>query len=496
MKKKILILTAAAVFIFAVSAFGWEGAASVSAGTDLPQSGNFVATNAYPVNTVVDVTNLDNNKTVRAIVAAGLDNQGLMVVVSQNAADAIGLSQRAVGRVSMVQPADPMASLQAGGSSGSGDPDHDPAALVASLGLNPDLFSSQTTANANSIQAAAAVAPDIQAAPETAITEPAAADDTGSAGAGIRSALRTIRADAIAANTPPSTAPEIRSALESLRGNSRSRAAVQPQDSGSAAIKDDTQTVAVLDETAAPAAAPEMASAVPNIPESQTALAAATGPAISAAQPQTPETASVNGAADTYDYALLPADNKLPAGSEPVIDPSNIVDTWMPLAAASTATAPTLPAAPTTAATPAAVIPAAVQTAAVPNNKLPADYMDPSLFVSPIQESPQTGNAVPAAVVIPEPAPVIAGPAFSAPVIGSLEKGRYYVQLGAYSKSEIAESELAKLGSGLPLAVQNGGTADKPLYRLLVGPLNLGESGALLQRFKGTYKDAFVRLGN
>jgi cell division septation protein DedD len=83
---------------------------------------------------------------------------------------------------------------------------------------------------------------------------------------------------------------------------------------------------------------------------------------------------------------------------------------------------------------------------------------------------------------------------FSAPVISSLEKGKYYLQLGAFSKPDLVESALTRIGGAYPLAVQAGGSPERPLYRILVGPVNLGESSALLQRFKGNgYRDAFVR---
>ncbi|MDR1374850.1 MAG: SPOR domain-containing protein, partial [Treponema sp.] len=56
------------------------------------------------------------------------------------------------------------------------------------------------------------------------------------------------------------------------------------------------------------------------------------------------------------------------------------------------------------------------------------------------------------------------------------------------------ESELNKLGRTYPLAVQSGGSPKSPVYRILLGPVNLGESGALLRRFKGSgYQDAFIR---
>jgi hypothetical protein len=83
---------------------------------------------------------------------------------------------------------------------------------------------------------------------------------------------------------------------------------------------------------------------------------------------------------------------------------------------------------------------------------------------------------------------------FSIPTIGDLEKGKYYLQLGAYSKPDLLESSVSKLGRHYPLCVQTTGNADRPIYRLILGPVNLGESGALMQRFKGSgYKDVFVR---
>jgi hypothetical protein len=59
------------------------------------------------------------------------------------------------------------------------------------------------------------------------------------------------------------------------------------------------------------------------------------------------------------------------------------------------------------------------------------------------------------------------------------------------------ENELGKIGRNYPLAIQNAGSTGSPLYRILVGPVSKGESGALLQRFKGLgYRDAFLRGGS
>jgi cell division septation protein DedD len=85
---------------------------------------------------------------------------------------------------------------------------------------------------------------------------------------------------------------------------------------------------------------------------------------------------------------------------------------------------------------------------------------------------------------------------FSAPQITRLEKGKYYLQLAAFSKAELVEPELARIGKAYPLVIETAERQAKPLYRILVGPVSPGESGALLNRFKKIgYADAFIRPG-
>ncbi|MDR3145038.1 MAG: SPOR domain-containing protein, partial [Treponema sp.] len=89
------------------------------------------------------------------------------------------------------------------------------------------------------------------------------------------------------------------------------------------------------------------------------------------------------------------------------------------------------------------------------------------------------------------------GEGFSVPVISRPEKGKYYLQLGAYTRAELVEAALSHIEGYYPLAVQTGGTFEEPVYRILLGPVNLGEGGALLQRFKrGGYRDAFLKQDN
>jgi cell division protein FtsN len=112
---------------------------------------------------------------------------------------------------------------------------------------------------------------------------------------------------------------------------------------------------------------------------------------------------------------------------------------------------------------------------------------------------PVVSPVSPAASTVPATAsgPAVSRPAeFSAPVLESLEKGKYYLQLGAFSNTELLELELKRIGNTYPLSIQVSSLNSKPVYRILLGPLSLGESNTVLDRFKAIgYSDAFVRQG-
>jgi hypothetical protein len=82
----------------------------------------------------------------------------------------------------------------------------------------------------------------------------------------------------------------------------------------------------------------------------------------------------------------------------------------------------------------------------------------------------------------------------SIPVIRQLDKGSYYIQLGIYGTAAALQEAVVKIPAAYPLLTQSMGNTAKSSYRLLVGPLNEGESNASLLYFRRYgYKDAFIR---
>jgi cell division septation protein DedD len=94
------------------------------------------------------------------------------------------------------------------------------------------------------------------------------------------------------------------------------------------------------------------------------------------------------------------------------------------------------------------------------------------------------------------PPPVSANlPLFKAPLVRSLERGKWYVQIGVYTRADHVETAINRAGTASPLVIQNAGTDINPVFRVLLGPFSKNESKTTLQRFKNKGYDAFLRNG-
>jgi hypothetical protein len=133
MAKKLLIacnLLIVLILFSSASSF-WEGASSADMSSTLPERGIYVASSSFPRHTVVDIVNLETGKTIQAIVVDNYSSPGNAVVLSRDAAEALGMGNRSSVRVRISLPSDSEAfSPFADGRSFSGDPDYDPKAFV------------------------------------------------------------------------------------------------------------------------------------------------------------------------------------------------------------------------------------------------------------------------------------------------------------------------------------------------------------------------------
>jgi len=144
MKRKVLV---AALLAFSVLAFGastWEGSAIISDGVTFPTEGLFGACNSFPVNSSVEVQNLENGKKVTVVITATVDNPAVFMALSPMAASALGMKAGASARVRVLAPsaasATPAPATPATASPSKAgettDPDYNPRALAA-VAANP-----------------------------------------------------------------------------------------------------------------------------------------------------------------------------------------------------------------------------------------------------------------------------------------------------------------------------------------------------------------------
>ncbi|GHT59633.1 hypothetical protein FACS1894109_15900 [Spirochaetia bacterium] len=504
MKKIRYFVLVLAAMTMLTNASVWEGAAAAAVRGELPNEGYYAATNSFPRNTAVDITNLETGKTVRAIVSAGLDSPGLLATLSRDAAASIGLESQSIGRIRMIQPSDPIAfSRFTEGLSTSGDPDYDPRAMVsAGTGSNDTAPASNSNLQArqqvpaaparltvpsslSSTSASTAAKPnynivDIPANPDLSLS------DSEGPGKTEDEAKWDDYWDAPAEKSDPVrfTAGEWNyfppeSTLYPIWAQGGSVGVIDGPDMIDQVA--DTQPVIrsapleTITEPRSPARNPTAVAPVPVQQESRQEPVPAT------------ETKTIARAKnDPQALALLPAEQRPPEVRPEYTIPPEAFIAPIERAQAAPVQAPQAAPAPVQG-LPSPIneslfidlieknmVPAqpAAPPQAPPAIARPEDYMDESLFVDPIEKGSQ----------------------FSVPLISELERGKYYLQLGAFSQPASVEDALEKIDKSYPLKVQAEGSQDKPTYRILVGPVNQGESGALLQRFKRSgYGDAFVK---
>jgi hypothetical protein len=424
-----------------IGATVWEGAATVALSGQLPDTGYYAATNSFPRNTVVDVTNLENGKSVRVIVVAGIETPGLLAILSRNAANTIGLSGRSIGRIRIAQLSDPIAfSRFTDGLSAGGDPDYNPRGQS----IDESVYAPETAQTASRV-------PSSGFFPESEW-----ADD------GYRDIVDLPDSYSPNSYAPPPALAEERTALQDTPFFEHKEIAPL-SDAKPQAIVEIVEQYPVQASIQAQEIAPIEYPAEPDYPallaestEAPALLECPVEPDYPALLAESTEVPALTNKNENYDYSLVPAEERPPEAvyniDEKYVLP-NIADAKEILPDESLFIDPLEMA-----------------------KEEPQRVIDETLVIAPIDTQPQIDST------------------FSVPVIGRLEQGKYYVQLGAFNKEEQVEDEISRIGKLYPLAVQNGGSDEKPMYRILLGPLNLGESGAVLQRFKTIgYPGAFVR---
>ncbi|MDR1858956.1 MAG: SPOR domain-containing protein [Treponema sp.] len=361
MRTKIIGIAVASALLL-VGATNWDGVATLDPSGDLPGGGYSIATNAFPRNTVLDVTNLENNKTVRVFVVSGLGASGLLAILSRNTAEALEIHGNSVSRIRMVQPPDDIA-----------------YSYLRQLGL---------------VSSAEAPAP--------LLVEPTPASVAG---------------------TPAAPPPGQESVPHSLPAS---------------------QAIAVVPAPLLVEPTSASVAGTPVMPPSERVRAPDIRPVMEAIVKIDPEHPLEN-------LVIVPSHERIPESGEIVIAEENMLPPIAPPGFA-----------------------------AGEHEYVLIDGIRPENTSATAAAGTDSQNFSP----------------FQAPLISGLQRNKWYVQVAAYARPDYVEDEISRIGKEYPLAIQNIGTDTSPMFRVLLGPLNQGESGAVLQRVKSIgYKNAFARRG-
>jgi len=119
---------------------------------------------------------------------------------------------------------------------------------------------------------------------------------------------------------------------------------------------------------------------------------------------------------------------------------------------------------------------------------IPPEYIIPTIVSPPSSTLEERDD--------PSPTVVSDAPSFNALIVSSLERGKWYVQIGAYARAEHVENAVTRAGTTDHVVVHSVGTETNPMYRVLLGPFSQSESKAMMQRVRANGHDAFLRSGN
>jgi cell division septation protein DedD len=445
MKIRIVFFVIAAFFVFQSSS-PWEGAAAVAPAGELPSAGQFIATNSFPRNTIVDITNIETNKSVRVIVANTLDSPGLLAIVSSEAAELIGLRPGSIGRIRMVQPTEPIAFMRFIEGSSAVFNGIELDNIFSEEELFEELYREDTFVLPSLITQIPTVSPSVNNG-----LPPYIVDDPEWAGIGMLNIVEL----------PVIEEPEVIVIEEP-----EYIAIVEP-------VIEEPEVIVIAE--------PEYVAIVdPVIEEPQVIVI------------EEPEHVAIVEPVIEEQEIIVIEEPEYIAVVEPVIEEPEVIVIAEPEHVAVV--------------DPTDTVFNLVETEEFRVPPIMGIYgIDPSLIIPgltmvdppplPVEIPTPLPAPLPTEIPVPalQPSPVISAPNFSVNTISRLDRGQFYVQIGAFQSVNQVESLIGQIDRRYnPVVFVDGGS----FYRVLIGPLNEGESAAILVRFRSIgYTDAFVRRG-
>ncbi len=533
------ILVCSASFVSAESV--WEGSAAMGRYGEFPFTGYYGASNSFPQNTFVEVENIENGKRTRLIVVDRLSDSGLLMLLSNQAAEDLGIYQGDISRIKvrLISKGDSASNTGYDDMVYNPDPDFNPAAEFM---INDDLAviepvtpaSTEAETKTEPEPELVVVEPEAEPEPELVIVEPEAEPEP-------ELVVVEPEAEPELVVVEPEAAPE----LELLSyGLNESTPVYEPEDSFDISIlpevvkkEDDKQYLAEVSDYYSPDVVETEVSdsnlPVPEIEVAEELITELVGEHLDIIDSMPEDVAVSNAYSDTPEiinndedeavvvvsgldeaYPLSAEGTELVAEALPALPGSG---DRMPIDVADGYVSPekepvedTVLSEVTETPTLADTSETGVSETEIIETAVPEYDENIEISLVPAEARPPEGIEEPETVIeeapVIEAEPVIAAAenasnaeqAVTAPerimMVSKLQNKKHYLQLGAYKEKKSAIRAAGKLDEVYPVTILTDNAKSGLRYKLLLGPLTVDESGVMLYNFRaGGYSDAFIR---
>ena len=514
-KKVLLFLFMLFISISVFAGSFWEGSITIANYGDLPDKGFYGASNAFPLNTAVVVTNPENGTTVEVTIVKRLDNANAFIALSSDAGKRIGLKRgEMVSGTMSVQT--PESSTHSSDLVNNRDPEvnHNNEGKDSELSLIQDYINTELNGvqekqeqAVSQSKAASAESTPLETANNTELTK--TEEQTG----GTKTAVTDKTSEppkvvtdlpmvfivktGIPAGSTVKSIPLPDPLLQKERIMEREKPSVYssftsaPQNIDKKTFRANSYPVL----TEAKEDTPQVLSMIAHPEEGHFTAPEISLPCITVKQEQETETkpelftAKIpEGAKESPLPVSLAVPKLIPEGK-----PVETVVTALPVPAKAEEK-PSVTKAPLPVVEPSKKVELVLEAAGPkpppPSSGEPGTKMGLSNTKS---ETPVPAVAVQA---VNRPAEEITAPGSGYTMTTKLKKGSYYLQLGAYDEEFSAKDLAVTLAVKYPVTVLVRGKPEKSSYKVMVGPLNQDEGGSLLFNFRSKgFTGAFLRKG-
>jgi hypothetical protein len=489
MKRTLLCAALAALSCIAWGASTWEGSAIVAGSGDFSPDSLVGACNSFPLNSSVEVENLETGKKASIVITKGVDNPAIFMILAPAAAAELGMKAGASARVRVLAPlAASTLAPNAALPTESTDPDFNPR-LLASVSAAPVVASDDAEGHRLSGLLSASGKADVAPAEAAGVVEASPSTEPAPAPSSAPIALASPEPGVVATPevAPTAEAPATDEGPELVVRQASRPERLAPPDLALAEPLADTESETqpeqpgLSDGTAKAPLAAAPANGLP-APELEKALQ----PEADLAAVETRPTAAAAPDSGLSDGTVELGDGpELAVSLEPSV-------ARPPAKALPEAAAPIAPAVSVPTQAPAAIVPASVP------------ISEPSPSATPAATPSSAPAAAPKTAAATEPAPPVvkkvaeSSPALEPTELPRLQKmaaGSYYVQIGLFGTEESLRQAIAKFSRQYPLTyeVVSGSTQR---FRLFIGPIKRDEGGSVLSRIRALgYPDALLKQG-